>query len=176
MAMIFELVINAGPDRATAEHLAEQLSGLPPLPAGRHRVPLGPPEIRSVRGGDGSEYQEVSLAAAGVGHWRMSDGKAERFDLDVAELSELGRGLYEVLRGCRGYRAAFVGWNPEDLVDLAELDQEWAEELRDGSLHGLVLATEALASFRGPVLVEPFAPGFSWMPYRGQRSADSTAG
>jgi hypothetical protein len=37
-----------------------------------------------------------------------------------------------------------------------------------------VLAADVLDRFSGPVAVEPFAPGFFWMPYRGQRSADST--
>jgi hypothetical protein len=95
--LLFELVTNAGPDHATAERLAGQLSGLPPLPAGRHRVPLGPPGIGSVRAVDGSEYQEVYLAAAGVAHATTFDG--ERLDLDDAELSELRRGVYGVLRG-----------------------------------------------------------------------------
>jgi len=46
MAVTFELVLNAGPDRAAAEQVAEQLADVPALPAGRRRVALLPPRIR----------------------------------------------------------------------------------------------------------------------------------
>jgi hypothetical protein len=125
-----------------------------------------------VRGEDGAEYQEVSVAPAGVGHEPPLAG-GERLPLDDDELSELAHGLYEVLRGCRGYRAALVGWNPEFFVDIAELNQDWAEDLQAGRLYGLVLAEETLPELCVPAAVEPFAPGFSWMPYQGQAKAGS---
>jgi hypothetical protein len=57
--------------------------------------------------------------------------------------------MYEVLRRCRGYRAAFIGWNPEKVVDLGELAETWTEELSaGGSLPGLVLSDDALAQPR----------------------------
>jgi hypothetical protein len=167
VAILFELVLNAGPDLAAAEQVAAQLRGLPPVPAGQDRVFLGPPAIRAVRGEDGLTYHEVSVAAQGVGHQPAVDAGATRLDLDPGQLRELARGLYDVLRRCRGYRAAFVGWNPEDMVDLAELEREWAEELRAGSVRGLVLADETIQQLRTPITAEPFAPDFSWMPYDG---------
>ena len=168
MAMIFELVINAGPNRTSAERVAECLSGVPRLHAGRYRVSLIPPQNRAVRGEDGAVYHEVTVMAAGVGHARTSDVDRE-LPLDVEELSELAQGLYEVLRRCRGYRAAVVGWNPEYLVDTAELARDWVEELRAGTCHGLVLADETLEQLVPSARLEPFAPGFSWIPYRYHR-------
>jgi hypothetical protein len=138
-------------------------------------VSLVTPKIRVVRGEDGAQYKEVSVVAAGVGTPIPADAHVERLALDRDERSELARGLYEVLRPCRGYRAAFVGWDPEYLVDLAELEREWADELRAATLHGLVLADETLARLGTPATLEPFAPGFSWMPYRGERPVEPAA-
>ena len=166
VAVLFELVVNAGPEHAVALQVAEQLSGVHWLPAGRHRVSLVRPQARIVQGMDGAQYQEVAVVAAGVGTPITADAQVERLELDSDERRELAAGLYELLRHCRGYRAAFVGWDPEHLVDPAALEREWAEELRAGTLHGLVLSDETLARLGTPVLVEPFAPGFSWMPAR----------
>jgi hypothetical protein len=172
VAVAFELVVNAGPDREVAARVGAMLTGLAPLPAGRHLVALHPPLIGTVRGVDGPAYQEVSLIPVRVGHRVSLDAGAQRLPLDADELSELGHGLYGVLRACRGYRTAMVGWDPESFLDLAELRESWADELRTGALAGLVLADDAvrdLAALGVEVAVEPFAPGTSWVPYRGSR-------
>jgi hypothetical protein len=172
VALVFELVINAGPDREAADGIGATLTGLAPLPAGRHRVALHPPLIRPLRGEDGTAYHEISLVPVGVGVKVARDVGVPPLLLDPDELRELGNGLYEVLRTCRGYRAAIVGWDPEQFVDLAELAGTWADEARAGELSGLVLSDDAVHDLtaRGvEVTVEPFAPGASWMPYRGSR-------
>lgn len=168
MAVTYVLALNAGPDRAAAGQLAQQLADVSPLPAGRHRVALLPPVIRVIVGDDGVEYQEVSVTANGLGVW-FPDPDWQQVELDEDELDELTRGMYELLRRCRGYRAAIVGWNAEHVVDLGELAESWTEELAAGGsgVPGLVLSDEALAQVRVSATVEPFAPGFSWMPYRG---------
>lgn len=172
VALVFELVVNAGADPAVAARIGATLTDLAPLPAGRHLVALHPPLIGTARGVDGTAYQEVSLIPVGVGHKVSLDAGAQRLVLDAAELSELGHGLYEVLRASAGYRVARVGWDPESFLDLAELRESWADELRDGELAGPVLSDDAvrdLATVGVEVAGEPFAPGASWMPYRGDR-------
>ena len=172
MAVVFELVIAAGPDRDAAARIAAALTDLPPLPAGSHRIALHPPMIHPVRGTDGAEYHEISLLPVGVGYGVAIERGVQRLPLESAELSELGYGLYDVLRGCRGYRAAIVGWDPEWYLDFAELQEDWADELRRGELDGLVLSDDAVREFaaRGiEAAVEPFAHGASWVPYRGER-------
>lgn len=172
MAVVFELVVNAGADREVATRIGATLTDLAPLPAGRHRVALHPPLFATVRGADGPAYQEISLVPVGVGHKVSLDAGTERLALGADELSELGHGLYEVLRACRGYRVAMVGWDPESFLDVAELQESWADELRQGDLAGLVLSDDAireLATLGTEVAVEPFAAGTSWMPYQGTR-------
>jgi hypothetical protein len=87
--------------------------------------------------------------------------------LTAAELTELGAGLYQLLRQLTDYRVAQVGWDPERLVDLTELEQEWADEIAAGQMDGLVLA-EDMRHHLGTDAFEPFAVGFIWIPYRGE--------
>jgi hypothetical protein len=74
--------------------------------------------------------------------------------------------LYERLSRFRGYQAAMVGWDPELLVDLDELE---IDKVPDGSisqLDGLVLSNALIERWE-PAGFVPFTPGFSWIPYRG---------
>jgi len=64
----------------------------------------------------------------------------------------------------RGYLAAMVGWDPEGVVDLAELRADWSEELSRGELPGMVLSTEARRTLAPSTRFEPFADGFEWLP------------
>jgi hypothetical protein len=167
MARPFELVLNAGPDRATAEQVAACLKDLPALPAGPHRVSVTPqPSIRVMRGDDGLGYQEVSVAAIGPG-WVTTRTAWRSLQLTEDELTQLALGLYEALRRCDGYRAAVVGWDPDNLVDLGELAECWTEELSaGGSLPGLVLSQETITALGVTAEMERFSPGFFSMPYR----------
>ena len=67
------------------------------------------------------------------------DGTLPRTRLSAAELSELGAGLYRLLASFNGYVVAKVGWDPEGFLDAAELKSDWADELADGTINGLVL-------------------------------------
>ncbi|GAA0450880.1 hypothetical protein Aca07nite_55180 [Actinoplanes capillaceus] len=66
--------------------------------------------------------------------------------------TDLGNGLYRLLSDLTGYRAALAGWDP--LSPLRERRQ----------VPGLVLPEPG----DGPGFV-PFARGFVWLPYRGER-------
>lgn len=105
------------------------------------------------------------------------DGSLPRFQLTAAELTELGHQLCELLAQFRGYVAAKVGWDwdPESLLDPAELRCEWSDELNDGSIHGLVLSEELHAELDLSADYEVFRPGYRWLPYRGEESSALTA-
>lgn len=52
-----------------------------------------------------------------------------------------------------------VGWDPESLLDPAELKREWSDELNDGSIHGLVLCEELPTELVPSADYEVFQPG-----------------
>jgi hypothetical protein len=165
MAIIFELVINFGNDRSAAETAAHLLTAHPPLAAGRHQIPLHRPLFDTVRDASGEPYLQMSVIPAQVGFGCALDKGRPRLPLTPAELSELGNGLYSVLTTLTGYRAAQVGWDPEDFVDPVELRQQWVEELAAGTLPGLVLAETLLSDAPTQAFV-PFTNGFIWLPYQ----------
>lgn len=173
MAIVFELVINYGNDRSAAENAARVVASHPPLPAGPHAIRLHRPLINAVRDAAGEPYLEMSIIPARVGFGCALDEQQPRIPLTTAELSELGTGLYSVLATLTGYRAARVGWDPEEQVDPVELQQEWAEELAAGELPGLVLA-EGLRLDVPVAGLERFAPGFRWIPYQGEKPSSLT--
>ncbi|WP_157620234.1 hypothetical protein [Saccharothrix sp. NRRL B-16348] len=71
-----------------------------------------------------------------------------------------------------GYRAAVVGWNPEDLADPAELRAGWSDELAQGDLPGLVLSGEVHRTLHPTTGFEPFDNDHEWLPYRGERTGN----
>ncbi|MFG1812032.1 hypothetical protein [Streptomyces sp. NPDC049040] len=161
MANCFELVVNFGADIEAARTAALK----DPVPfvlcAGVHRIPLHRPMLRTVE-----RHVELSILPVAVASGSLADGSLPRFQLTAAELTEIAHQLYRMLAGFDGYVAARVGWDPEDFVDLEELRTEWAEELRDGTIPGLVLSDHLHAAFGlGAGYVE-FAPGYRWIPYR----------
>ena len=75
-----------------------------------------------------------------------------------------------------GYVAAKVGWDPQALVDPAELRSECADELAVGSINGLVLCNSLHDGLGlGGNYVE-FQPGHLWIPYPGEKPTTFTAG
>ena len=167
MAIVFELVINFGSDRGAADEAVRLVRTHPPLTAGQHRVLLHDPLLNVVRGIGGEPYLEMSIVPARVG-WKVGLDRGEvRLALTAAELTELGAGLYRLLRQLTDYRVAQVGWDPEGLVDLAKLEQEWADEIAAGQMDGLVLA-EGMRHQLGTDAFKPFVVGFIWIPYRGE--------
>jgi hypothetical protein len=179
MALAFELVINYGQDRPASEDACAVVAAHPPLKAGRHVVPLHRPLLsdmrvdarRALRPAGAEPYFELSILPVGVGYGLSLDRDHPHLQLTVDELTELGHGLYRLLAQLTNYQVAMVGWDPEWFVDLAELREEWSEELQTGSLPGLVLSHEALRSLAAGAGFQPFAPGFDWIPYQGERRA-----
>ncbi len=170
MAICFELVVNFGDDTEAAQAAAR----IDPKPwvlrAGAHRIPLHRPLLAKAGG-----YIELSILPVAVSWHCAMDGSLSRFQLTAAELTELGHQLYELLKQFRGYVAAKVGWDPESLLDPAELRNEWSAELKDGSLHGLVLSDKLHSELDLSADYEVFQPGYRWLPYRGEESSDLAA-
>jgi hypothetical protein len=170
MAICFELVVNFG-ENIEGAHAAALANPSPTtLQAGSYRIPLH----RALLNRAGS-YIELSVVPVAVGWGVGLDGTLPRTRLSAAELTELGRGLYRLLAKFDGYVAAKVGWDPEGLVDPAELKSEWADELESGSIDGLVLCEALHAELGlGGNFVE-FQPGYLWVPYRGEKPSTLTA-
>lgn len=169
MALVFELVVNYGQNPSAAAEGSRIVQHHQPLRAGNHEVPLHPPLLTEITSVDGGRYLEMSVMPVAVGYNVAIDRDRPRLSLNLGELTELGHGLYRLLARLNGYRAARVGWDPEPFVDLGELRQEWLEELTHGDLPGLVLSDEVRRSFPPCAGFEAFSPGFSWIPYDGER-------
>jgi hypothetical protein len=170
VAVCFELVVNFGDD-AEAAQAAARIDPKPwVLRAGAHRVPLHRPLLAKV-----GSYIELSILPVAVSWHCGLDGSLPRFELTAADLTELGHQLYELLAQFHGYVAAKVGWDPESLLDPAELRCEWSDELNEGSIHGLVLSEKLHAELDLSADYEVFRPGYRWIPYRGEESSNFTA-
>ena len=74
-----------------------------------------------------------------------------------------------LLRSFSGYRAAIVGWDPESLVDLNDLEADW----RNGdppAYDGLVLADDLCATWELGQEWVAFQDGYRWLPYSGSKT------
>ncbi|MDH6227853.1 hypothetical protein [Streptomyces sp. MJP52] len=163
MAVVFELVVNFGSDPGAAREAARGPLTSTVLRAGARHVACHPP-LLNTRG----PYAELSLIPVAVGYGVSLDRDLPRLRLSAAELSELGHGLYAVLRRLDGYVAAAVGWDPEWQLDTAGLAAEWSEELADGSLDGHVVRESLRDELGLGDSYVPFRPGYLWVPYRGE--------
>ncbi|GAA4935051.1 hypothetical protein [Actinoplanes utahensis] len=175
MAIAFELVVNFGANHDAAERARAAVSGHPPLHVGDHRIPLHEPLLMTARSSSGREFLEMSVLPVGVGSGVAPDRGRRSIPLTGEEFGLLGHGLYGLLRRFTGYRAAQVGWNPEDRVDLDELRSDWMAELATGRMPGLTLADDVHRDLHRDLHgsgFTRFAPGHVWIPYRGEQPSD----
>jgi hypothetical protein len=170
MAICFELVVNFGANAEAAQAAALANATPMTLQAGSHRIPLH----RALLNGSGP-YIELSVLPVSVSWGLPMDGTLPRTRLAAAELTELGNGLYVLLAKFSGYVAAKVGWDPEGFLDPAELRSDWADELADGTINGLVLCEALHAELGLSANYVEFQPGYLWIPYRGEKPSAPTA-
>lgn len=170
MAICFELVVNFGGNAEAARAAALVNPRSLTLQAGRHQIPLHRALVNRT-----ASYTEMSVIPVAIG-WKVGqDGTLPQVRLTAAELTELGTGLYRLLAGFDGYVAAKVGWDPEGFLDPEELKTDWADELADGTINGLVLCRALHDELGlGGNYVE-FQPGYLWIPYRGEKPSTLTA-
>lgn len=173
MALGFELAINFGSDEAAAAAARRFVAAHGPLIAGSHLVPLHEPLVISDADEHGQVRIDMCVIPVAVGWGLPADRGLDRVRLTAAELTELGNGLYRLLAGLSGYRAAVVGWDPEGWVDLEEL-RGWIGGVAAAKAPGLVLAEDVCRDVRGHGFV-PFAKGYVWSPYRGELPSGLTA-
>lgn len=167
VAVIFELVLSFDFDAddavAAATAHVEATGGVGVR--GVH-VPFGDPSISRLTG-KAHPYIEFSVHPRGIGY-------PPRAPMDVRSLTDeditqVGHDLYRVLRGLRGYRAAAVGWDPESLVDVDDLQADCLAGYPP-LVDGLVLAENVRARLGLLDRWEPFVEGYWWLPYRGSRT------
>lgn len=170
MAIVFELVVGFGQNREAADRAVELAKTHAPLSVGGRAIDLLEPWLYEVESG-----WLFSVAPAGVGFGIPRDSGRPRHTLSASELSELARGLHGLLRQFDGYRRAIVDWDPEDVVECADLEADYGATLADGHPAGLVLAATVLDSLSSSSAqhFEPFAAGFDWIPYRDHKRGNT---
>jgi hypothetical protein len=167
MAILFELVVNFGADTKGTEDAAEAVRSVGHIDMRGVPLPLGGPVITWLRSPD--VYTEFSVYVRGTGY--RAPGPVPDLDprsLTSEEITQVGHALYNLLGGLSGCRAAIVGWNPESLVDLADLETDW----RNGdppSYGGLVLADNLCARWDVGHEWVTFTRGYRWLPYSGSK-------
>jgi hypothetical protein len=171
MAVLFELVVNFGTGKEAAGAAAERVRRLDHIDVRDVPVPLGEPFVSELP--RPHAYIEFSVHPRGIGYG--GPGPRPDFDphsLTSDEITRIGHALYGLLRGFSGYRAAVVGWDPESLVDLEDLEADWRNGDPPG-YNGLVLADDLCERWRlGPEWIA-FEPGYRWLPYSGSRNLGS---
>lgn len=168
MAVVFELVVNFGTDEQAIRAAAELVRRAGHIDVRGVPVPLGEPYVRLLA--PPPAYIEFTVHPRGIGF----GGPGPKPDLDPRsltnhEITRIGHALYDLLRGFSGYRAAIVGWDPESLVDLEDLEAD----CRNGDpppYDGLVLADDLCEKWRLAPEWTAFTPGYRWLPYSGSRN------
>lgn len=166
MAIIFELVVNFGTNSEGAAAATEHVRRTGHIDVRGVPFPFDEPFVRQYLAAVSPSYIEFAVHPRGVRY----GARGPRSDLDPRSMreDEIGHALYDLLRSISGYRAAIVGWNPEFLVDLDDLEADW----RNGDAidcNGLVLADDLCERWRlGPEWAA-FEPGYRWLPYSGSR-------
>jgi hypothetical protein len=173
MAVVFELVVNFGQDELAVSAAEEELERFPPVEVRGMPLPLTPPFVtRFAAAGGGIRYIEFAVHPRGIGYG--GPGPIAPFhtrDLNDDEISRTGERLYDLLRRFRGYDVALVGWDPESLVDVRELEVDYVEDGSIFDLQGLVLANRLVAQWNLGTAFVPFDAEHQWLPYQGTRNA-----
>jgi len=90
---------------------------------------------------------------------------------DVARsLSAAGDVLLDRLRSAPPFRFAIIGVEAEGAIRLADFsDTLGAHSTVAEGRDGLVVSDPLLATLANAAEFQPFAPGYHWIPYRGER-------
>ena len=168
VGLVFELVVNFGRNHDKVGAATEAVRRLHTLHVRGVEVPLGEPYVSRFPGPRG--YIEFSVWPRGIGYGPSKIPNLDPASLTELELTGIGHDLYSLLRQFDGYRAAIVGWDPEEIVDLHELETEWIKSGDVASLDGLVLATDLKNRWQLDERFVPFAEGYCWLPYGGSKN------
>lgn len=170
MAVAFELVADFAGDKDAATCCRQWLeSRIGPVVIDEYTITIHPPFISGDPYTNPTRFK-VSLVPANVGLYVGLDGTADRLPLTSAQLSRLGKHLYDFLRGAPGYQLAMVGWDVDFLLDVDELGTDWALEIRDGSFSGIVASKSLVGQLP---MSEHFVDSDDthvWIPYAGSNA------
>lgn len=85
-------------------------------------------------------------------------------------LSTAGRALLERLRTASPFRFAVIGVEAYEAIAIDDIDAATgADPSFRERFHGLVVCDEIATRLGPEAALEPFAPGYSWLPYQGER-------
>jgi hypothetical protein len=149
VALLYSLAIECG-TRAAADACAEHFAG-----AGA--------DVTVQQGPDDDAWWAVVIPA--------NESRSGVYSEEVAEsLNTAGRALLDRLRSAPPFRFALIGIEVDGSLTYDVLDEAFGSdpELADRH-HGLVASDAVVAKLGAPAALEPFAPGYSWIPYRGER-------
>ena len=93
----------------------------------------------------------------------------------AASLTAAGRTLLNRLRTAPPFRFAVIGVEAYEAISIDELDAELgADPTLPDRFHGLVVSDDVRAMLGERAPLEPFAPGYSSIPYRGEKFRANT--
>jgi hypothetical protein len=172
MAIAFELSVNFGPGFVGAKQFCQEIKrNYQTLDIEGHQIDLHEPLILQFHDLAKQPSFSVSMLPKAVGYGVALDHRRPRIPLNSSQLSELGRRLYDLLKGINGYQVALVGWD-SDWINLAELREEWAEDIVDGRLTGLVVARNVRPQLTNSEYFVPFDDNHDWIPYQGSKAVE----
>jgi hypothetical protein len=149
MALLFGLSAECGPAEADATALAE------------HFAPWGARTFADPTGNWWCHVVPDGVPTTGIAS-----------EQDAAAMTTLGHALYDRLRSAPpSYRYALAGVEADEFRRYAEL----REEPDPGQFPGLVLADPLWEALGRPDGFVPFAAGYRWIPYAGERFAPVTS-
>ena len=168
MAIVFELVVNFGVNEQAAQSAIEEVRRLDHVKVRGVSLPLGGPFVS--RPGSPNPYTELSVFVRGMGVGAPAPNPdIDPRSLTSEEITHVGYVLYGLLGTFTGYRAAAVGWDPESLVDIDDLETDW-QNGDQPTYRGLVLADNLCERWGlGPEWVT-FDTGYRWRPYAGSKN------
>ncbi len=170
MAIAFELVADFDGDQESAERCRQWLeSRSRPVDLGEFTINIHRPLISWYPYTNPTRFK-VSVVPANVGCGVALDETDDRILLNDDQLSRLGVQLYDWLRGAPGYQLAMVGWDVDFLLDVDELNADWASEIGDGSFNGLVANKSLLKQLPASECFVDFDDEHVWIPYNGSEA------
>jgi hypothetical protein len=172
MAIAFELSVNVGSDEAVATQFCQAIKrNYRTFAIEGYQIDLHEPLVLPFHDLAKQPSYSVSILPKAVGHGVGLDNRQSRIPLNSLQLSELGRRLYDLLQGINGYQIALVGWDT-DWINLADLHEEWVEDISEGRLTGLVVARKVRPQLPNSEHFVPFDDKHDWIPYQGSNAIE----
>ncbi len=172
MAIAFELSVNFGSNEAVATQFCKEIKRrYRTLTIEGHQIELHEPLVLPFHDLAKQPSFSVSILPKSVGSGVGLDHGQPRIHLNSAQLSELGKQLYDLLQGSTDYQIALVGWDT-DWINIVDLSEEWAEDISAGQLTGLVVAHNVRSLLPNSEHFVLFDAQHDWIPYQGSKALD----